>query len=131
MKIRKIFYVIMGIIWTTIGAVGVFLPIVPTTPFLILASFCFAKGSDRFDRWLKSTKLYKNYAEDFVKDRSMTMKRKLKILLMADFMIAFPFVILNNLYIRFGLLVLVSIKYYYFIFVIKTKESDHKDVDVL
>ncbi len=129
MKIRKILYVLMGLILTAIGVVGVILPILPTTPFLILASVFFAKGSDKFDRWLKGTKIYKNYAEDFVRDRSMTMKRKIKILLLADFMIAFPFVILKSFYIRIGLLLLVAIKYYYFIFVIKTKPQTDKNVE--
>ena len=53
----KIIYVIAGLLAVALGFVGAFLPGLPTTPFLLLASFCFAKGSRRFDRWFKSTKL--------------------------------------------------------------------------
>ena len=82
------------------------------------------KGSERFDIWFKQTKIYKDYAEDFVNNRSMTLKRKITILLTADFMIAFPFIILKTTIVRVILIMIVILKYYYFIFRIKTKKDD-------
>ena len=70
----KIIYVIAGLLAVTLGFIGAFLPGLPTTPFLLLASFCFAKGSRRFDRWFKSTKLYKNHLEDFEKKQKYEFK---------------------------------------------------------
>ena len=75
----KIIYVIAGLLAVALGFMGAFLPGLPTTPFLLLASFCFAKGSRRFDRWFKSTKLYKNHLEDFEKNKSMSLKSKIGI----------------------------------------------------
>ena len=48
---RKILYLTLGVISMALGAVGVVLPILPTTPFLLLAAFCFAKSSQRLHRW--------------------------------------------------------------------------------
>ncbi len=121
MRIKSLFFISVGLVSTGVGVVGIVLPVLPTTPFFILASFFFAKGSDRFDAWFKNTKIYKDYAENFIRDRSMTLKRKVSILLFADLMIVFPFVKLDNTYIRLSLLAIVAIKYYYFIFKIKTK----------
>ena len=90
------------------------MPVLPTTPFLLLASFCFAKGSKRFDDWFKSTRLYKKHLESFVENRAMTLKQKWTLLLFADFMMMFPLIILDSLIIK-GIIVMVIIcKYYYF-----------------
>ena len=106
-----------------IGAIGVVVPVLPTTPFLILASICFMKGSERFDIWFRNTRLYKDYAEDFVNERSMTLKRKVGLMLFSDVMLAFPLIILDDLYIKIFILSIIAFKYYYFIFKIKTKRA--------
>jgi len=122
MKLYNIIFIILGIFSMGIGMIGVVLPVLPTTPFLILASFFFVKGSDKFDLWFRNTKIYKNYAEDFIKDRSMTLKRKISILLFADFMLLFPLIILESIYLKIFILSIIIAKYYYFIFRIKTKK---------
>lgn len=123
-KIKKFIYVTIGMIAFIIGAVGVILPVLPTTPFLLLASVCFVKGSDRFDRWFKSTKIYKKNLESFVKTRSMTLKQKVTLVLFADVMMAFPFVIIDNLHMRLTLIAVMLFKLYYFTFRIKTIKED-------
>ncbi|WP_455045268.1 YbaN family protein [Leptotrichia trevisanii] len=116
----KIIYVIVGLLAVALGFIGAFLPGLPTTPFLLLASFCFAKGSRRFDRWFKSTKLYKNHLEDFEKNRSMSLKAKIGILIFSSGMMLFPIIKFNNPYVKIAFVLLEVFKYYYFIFKIKT-----------
>ena len=103
------------------------LPILPTTPFLLLASYCFVKGSDRFDRWFKSTKIYKKHFESFVNSRAMTMKQKVIILLFADTMLLFPLIMVDVLPMRIFLICLMIFKLYYFIFRIDTIKEVKKD----
>ncbi len=106
-----------------LGAVGVILPILPTTPFLLLASVCFAKGSDRFHRWFCGTKLYQKHLDSFVKERAMTLKTKLCILLPASAMLILAFLMMQNLPGRIVIVCLIIFKYVYFFTKIKTIRS--------
>ena len=62
----KILFIIFGIISFILGAIGVVLPILPTTPFLLLSAFLFSKSSDRFHEYLIQTKLYQKYINEMV-----------------------------------------------------------------
>ena len=99
---------------------SVILPILPTTPFLLVASFCFARGSERFHKWFMGTKLYKNHLDSFVKERAMTLKTKLCILLPASAMLMCAFFMMSNLPGRIFILLLILFKYVYFFTKIKT-----------
>ena len=113
-KMKRYMYIAAGIISVVLGSIGVVLPVLPTTPFLLLASFCFAKGSKRFDDWFKSTRLYKKHLESFVENRAMTLKQKWTLLLFADFMMMFPLIILDSLIIKGIIVIVIICKYYYF-----------------
>ncbi|MBU3143744.1 YbaN family protein [Clostridium sp. CF012] len=121
-RITKIIYVVVGFIAMGLGIIGIILPILPTTPFLLLASVCFMRGSEKLNHWFKDTKIYKKNLEVFIKDRTLTLKQKVLILLLADSMIAFPLVITNNIFMRIVLILIILCKYYYFIFKIKTRK---------
>ena len=97
MKLINILLIVVGLLFTGIGMVGVLIPVLPTTPFLILASICFMRSSDKFDKWLRETKIYKDYAEDYVRDGSMTFKRKAKLMFISDMMLLFPLIKLDIL----------------------------------
>lgn len=125
MKIKNILYIILGFIFLAIGIVGAFMPVLPTTPFVMLAAFLFARGSKKFHDKLVNSNFYKKYATDYVKTRSMTKTNKMKILLTATIMLLISAYFFDNLHFRIFVGVLILIKYYYFIFKIKT--IDDKD----
>lgn len=72
----KYLYIICGFICIGLGIIGAVLPGLPTTPFLLLALFCFTKGSERIRQWFIQTKLYKKYLQEYDEKRAMTMKQK-------------------------------------------------------
>lgn len=116
----KIIYILIGILSLCLGSIGIVLPILPTTPFLLLSAFCFANSSKRLYQWFISTKIYKNHLESFVEKKSMTLQTKITILLLASLMLAFPLIFSQSLWVKLIICCLYVIKYYYFIFKIQT-----------
>lgn len=119
----ELLWLMIGIVSMVLGAIGVVLPVLPTTPFLLLASFCFAKGSDRFHKWFIGTKLYKKHLESFVTSRSMTLKTKLCILLPASAMLILAMLAMSNIYGRVFIVFLIIFKYIYFFTRIETVKA--------
>ena len=113
-KTVNILWLILGWLSLAIGSIGVVLPVLPTTPFLLVASFSFAKGSDRFHRWFTGTKLYKKHLENFVTDRAMTLKTKFGILLPASAMLIIAMLLVPSIHFRIFIVFLIIFKYVYF-----------------
>lgn len=70
----------LGLLFFGLGALGAFLPVLPTTPFLLLASFFFLRSSTRINEWFCSTKLYKRYLSNYAEKREMTLRSKLMLM---------------------------------------------------
>ena len=81
MGLKKIIFIVVGCICLALGTVGVFLPILPTTPFYLVTLYCFARSSKRLEDWFKGTKLYKKHLESFVEKRGMLPQTKASILI--------------------------------------------------
>ena len=113
---RKFIYLALGSLALILGVIGTILPILPTTPFLLLTSYCYAKGSTRFHNWFTQTTLYKKHLESFVTHRSMTLKTKIGLLAFASTMLLFPLIFVDILWVRLLIICMYFIKYYYFIF---------------
>ena len=134
-KILRIICIILGFICLGIGVLGIILPILPTTPFLLLTSFFFVKGSKRFNDWFLSSKIYKKYLENFSKNKVMTIYGELILLSFVSLMIIMTMFIVNNLTVSIILMILVILKYTYFIFKIKTVDKKtylklRKNIDI-
>lgn len=75
-KSIKSFFVILGVLFVLIGIVGIFLPLLPTTPFLLVAAFCFARGSDKFHAWLLNHKVLGPPIADWNRHRVIRLRYK-------------------------------------------------------
>jgi len=80
MKIKKAVFMVLGFICLALGTVGVFLPVLPTTPFYLATVFFFANSSEKLHSWFLGTKLYKKHLASFVKGQGMLRSTKLSII---------------------------------------------------
>lgn len=121
MNIKKLLLTALGCLTLALGALGAALPILPTTPFLLVSAFCFAKSNQRLDRWFKGTKLYKDNLETYVKGEGMPQKAKLRIMLVVSALMAFGFAMMGAVPVARIVLVIVWLCHViYFCFVVKT-----------
>ena len=112
----------VGFLFIALGSIGIILPILPTTPFYLLALGCFARGSKRFQSWFMGTRLYRAHLNSFVESRQMTLRTKVGILLPVTIMLTIAIIAIPILPMRIALVALLAGKYYYFIFKIQTIE---------
>ena len=80
MRIKKAVFMVLGFICLALGTVGVFLPVLPTTPFYLATVFFFANSSEKLHSWFLGTKLYKKHLASFVKGQGMLRSTKLSII---------------------------------------------------
>ena len=114
MGITKLINAGLGLFFVALGSIGVFFPVLPTTPFLLLAAFFLARSSSKLNAWFESTDLYKNYIADFLETRSMTMKTKRYILTMATAAMFISGVLVDVIYARIALVIIAVIMHVYF-----------------
>ncbi|WP_018692158.1 YbaN family protein [Algicola sagamiensis] len=74
----RVFYFISGWISLGLGFIGIFLPLLPTTPFVLLAAVCFSRSSERVHEWLLAHRLFGPIIIDW--QRYGVIKRKTKML---------------------------------------------------
>lgn len=125
MSLRKAIYIILGCIGLILGGVGVIVPMLPAFPFLLLAAFGFARGSERLHSWFISTRLYKNNLETYVRGQGMTRRTKHRIIASVTVLILISMSILAicELYWVWSILIAVwAFHILYFVFGVKTLE---------
>ena len=117
----KHLYLFAGLISSGLGAIGAAVPLLPAFPFLLLASICFARSSDRLYQWFISTKLYKDNLESFVQGKGMTKKAKVRVVSIISLTMAFGFLMMKN--VPVGRILLLFVWFFhvlYFAYGIKT-----------
>jgi uncharacterized membrane protein YbaN (DUF454 family) len=66
-----------GTLSTGLGIIGIFVPILPTTPFLLLAAACYMRSSERFYQWLTNNRIFGAYVRNYIEGRGMPIRTKI------------------------------------------------------
>ena len=94
--LKKALLIIVGIISLILGVIGIFLPVLPTVPLLLLTSFCFLKSSEKLNEKFMKTKLYEKYVKKFKEQGGMTLKAKLTLVIPVSLLLLFMFIKIDS-----------------------------------
>jgi len=72
----RILLIVAGTFFMGLGIVGIFVPLLPTTPFLLLAAACYARSSQRCYGWLLNNKWFGNYIRSYLERKGVPLKAK-------------------------------------------------------
>ena len=104
MKLTGIFRTLLiffGTLFVSIGIIGIFVPVLPTTPFLLLAAACYARSSERFYNGLMNNRVFGSYIRNYWEGRGVPLKVKIISILFLWSAISFSILlVVSNIIIR-------------------------------
>ena len=85
---KRRFFLCSGFLSISVGILGIVLPILDTTPFMLLGAYCFAKSSPKWHRWLLRHPIFGEYIAAFQEKRGLTLQQKRRIALTTTAMLS-------------------------------------------
>lgn len=76
----RICLIIAGMFFVVVGSLGIFLPLLPATPFFVLAAICFSRSSERFHHWLLNNKWFGTYIKNYRNGKGISLRQKVIVL---------------------------------------------------
>ena len=76
-KLKRQLLLIVGTMCVAIGVIGIFVPLLPTTPFLLLAAACYMRSSKRFYRWLLNNRFFGTYISNYIEGKGVPLRIKI------------------------------------------------------
>ena len=112
--LKKVVLIVVGTISLLLGIIGVFLPVLPTTPLLLLTSYCYIKSSDRLSEKFMKTKIYDKYVRNFHEKGGMTLKGKLMLTIPVSLMLLIMFIKIDSSIMRMIIVIMWVTKVVFF-----------------
>ena len=123
-KLSKLALIIAGNFFVVLGILGIFLPLLPTTPFLLLAAACFFRSSDKFYNWLINNKWLGNYIKDYREKKRIPLKIKIITLSILWLAIGYSVFFVVNIFLLEAILILIAVGVTIHILSIRTLKND-------
>ena len=122
--------IVSGTFFLVLGIIGIFIPILPTTPFLLLAAACYARGSKKFYNWLIKNKWLGEYIKNYQEGRGIPLTVKIiSIILLWITIIFSTIIIIPNYFIQI-ILIIIAIGVTIHILTIKTMEKKIRNTKI-
>lgn len=107
-KLKRIIFYVIGYLSIALGIIGIIFPILPTTPFLLLAAACFARNSEKAYNWLLNNKLFGKFIRDYRDGKGLPVKVKIYTLLFLWLSIIVSIVFISIFWVQILLLIIAS-----------------------
>lgn len=130
-SIKKYVYITIGSLSLILGIAGVFIPVLPTTPFLLLASFFYLRSSERMYNWLMNHKIFGAYIYSYLTYKGIPMKTKVGTMVFLWSTLIISIILVASLHIRIFLLA-VGVAVTVHLLMLKTlSNEDLKKINVM
>ena len=107
-RLKRQLLIAIGTICVALGVIGIFIPILPTTPFLLLAAACYIRSSPRFYHWLMNNRWFGTYIRNYIEGRGIPLKLKLFTIALLWAAIGISIWLVANLIVTIVLLVIAA-----------------------
>ena len=104
MSVKKVAFIIVGLISLCLGIIGIFMPVLPTTPFLLLSSYLFLRSSKKLHSWLINHKIFGEYIYNYMEYRAVKKSAKLSAYIFLWISLTISITLINNIYVKLFLI---------------------------
>jgi uncharacterized membrane protein YbaN (DUF454 family) len=111
----------IGTLCVALGLIGIFIPLLPTTPFLLLAAWCYARSSKRYYNWLISNKRFGKYIKDYREGRGIPLKAKVTAITLLWITILLSIVFIVSILLVRIIMIIIAVGVTIYIISIKSK----------
>lgn len=98
--IIKYLLFLAGSLSLVLGVLGIFLPVLPTTPFLLLASYCYLRSSRKMYNWVINHKILGPYIQSYLIYKAITLKTKIRAILFLWLTLCMSIILISSLHVR-------------------------------
>ncbi|MCS7486510.1 MULTISPECIES: YbaN family protein [Marinomonas] len=125
MQGKRILYLLLGWFSLISGIIGIFLPLLPTTPFVLLAAWCFSKSSKRFHSWLLNHKFFGPIVHDWQSSDGIPRRARNRAILFMWIGMTISMFVVSRFWATIGLLIIgLCVMTYLLRMPIRTEDND-------
>jgi len=108
MTVKKVILIVIGLVFLGLGMIGAILPVLPTTPFLIVASLCFVRGSTKMNNWLLNHHIFGTFLKNYLDERAIRKRDLIRTLILLWITLLVSIFFIEVVFLKFMLVIVGS-----------------------